>query len=158
LIVDSLHTPWRQSIQLSIIYQPPSVHRDEIGDKPNENAAVEKSAVLCMSADLGVGDVFYQRYGWQGTRYNWVRHHLFVGAIVAFICVLINHIVKITQSKIAKFFAYLLPWTFGTIFGRVYIFGDKINATSLGIIFFMGTIYAFLVVLIIQVSKMWDRG
>ena len=78
---------------------------------------------------------------------------IFVGAIVAFICVLTNHIVKITRSKIALFFAHLLPWTLGMIFGRVFILGDELNVTKLGVIFFLGAIVAFLSVLAIHISE-----
>jgi len=83
---------------------------------------------------------------------------IFVGAIVAFIIVLTSHIVKITQSKIALFFMFLLNWILTMTFVKVFIFGDELNATGLGVIFFMGAIFAFLSVLLIHVSKKPSRG
>jgi hypothetical protein len=83
---------------------------------------------------------------------------IFVGAIVVFISGLTNHIAKITQSKIAQFFAWLLPWMLTMTFGKVFIFGDELKATGLGVDFLMGTIVAFIMVLVIPISKKPSRG
>ena len=82
---------------------------------------------------------------------------IFVGAIIAFVCVLGTHIVKITQSKIAMFFVYLVLWTLGMSFGRVIILSDELNATKLGIIMFFGVIVAFVSVLAIHISQQSSR-
>ena len=82
----------------------------------------------------------------------------FMGAIVAFVYVLTNHIAKITQSKIAQFFAWVLPWMLTMTLVKVFIFGDELNATGLGVDFLMGTIVAFIMVLVIPIPKKTSRG
>jgi|RhiMethySRZTD1v2_1073278.scaffolds.fasta_scaffold10847_2 hypothetical protein len=59
--------------------------------------------------------------------------------------------------KIALLFAFLLIWTLGMSLSSILV-SNELNATGLGVIFFMGATYAFLSVLLIHISKKPSRG
>jgi hypothetical protein len=55
-----------------------------------------------------------------------------VGAIFAFVLVLAGHILKITQSKIARFFVFFWSWTSWMVFYR-FISDQYLSATTIGV-------------------------
>jgi len=65
---------------------------------------------------------------------------------------LVARIEKITQSKVAVFFTYLLPFTSGMVLHR-FLSGQKLSATIIGGEVISGAVWALLVVLITHASE-----